>query len=141
MVSFLCIFGTENKFGLTTSICTPKQVKYCSCKVTPIQLYSFEAVESSLSQNMPTPKSRYPPPQYACSGNCPMGELDSSSSPLCSMGNQVAGLHRHFQSEQRHILCVNHSDSENSMKHNRAPTKSAAVQKKHAPEPLCTPYA
>lgn len=128
MVSFLCIFGTESKLGVTTSICTPKQVKYCPCKVTPNQLYSFKVVVTLLPEYAYS-KEKKPPRNVPLMETCPMEEQGSSGSPLCSMEGQVAGLHRHFQSEEHHILCGNHPDSENSMKHNRAPTKSAAVQR------------
>jgi len=128
MVSFLYIFGTDSKFGVTTSICTPKQVKYCPCEATPNQLHNFEVVESCSSRDTHAySKERIPLCNVPLGETCPMGELGSSSSPVCSAGSQMARLRRHFQSEQHHILCVNHPDSENSMKHNRAPTKSAAV--------------
>lgn len=59
MVPFFYIFGTESRSGVTPSICTPKQVKYCPGKVTPNKLLSFKVVESRSSQNTHTPKSRY----------------------------------------------------------------------------------
>lgn len=61
MVSFLHIFGTERKLGVTTSICTPKQVRYCPCKVTLNQFFSIKAAESRCSQNICTSKSRHLP--------------------------------------------------------------------------------
>lgn len=53
----------------------------------------------------PYSKEQIPPRNMPPVETCPMGELGSRSSPLCSMRNQVAGLHHHFQSEQHHILC------------------------------------
>ena len=92
-----------NSVYITTSTCTPKQVKYCSCKVTPSQLDSLRALLL----------------------------LEHTSYPSSGMLRIQAYWHSSLHQDKEralHSLWESFSGSKNSMKCNRAPTKPAAAR-------------
>lgn len=95
-----------NSVYITTSTCTPKQVKYCSCKVTPSQLDSLRALLL----------------------------LEHTSYPSSGMLRiQHIGTPRSIRIRREHcILYGNHSAAPKTARNAKGPPQNLLLHKEHA---------